>query len=46
MRAMRAIEKAPSAVAGSTSDASPSRPAAGNQPSPTAKTMMRRSPSQ
>ena len=46
IRAMRAIEKAPSAVAGSTSDASPSRPAAGNHPSQTAKTRMSRSPSQ
>src|SRR5436309_2064040 len=46
MRAIRAIEKAPSAVAGRTRDARPSRPAAGSQPRPTANTMMRRSPSQ
>src|SRR6266508_2401783 len=46
MRAMRAIENAPSAKAGSTSDTSPSRPAAGNQPSLTAKTRISSSPSQ
>ena len=34
MRAMRAIENAPRAVAGNTSEARPSRPAAGNQSEP------------
>ena len=46
MRAMRAMENAPSAVAGSTMEVQPSRPAAGNQPRPTANTMISSSPSQ